>query len=156
MPRVEASRSFPISVKDAFDYITYLPNWRNFWQGYVGIDGGEENASWRNPGDELTLRLKNYGKDVEMRMHLDEFVPYERIRYRSEQKGLPDFRHERYFRDTNGTLTATNAVGWDPRGGAKGLVDRFVLPMLIKRKMVKTLADLDEIFGTGQPVSRPT
>lgn len=155
MPRVEASRTFPISVQDGFDYITQLPNWRNFWQGYVGIDD-EEHASWSKPGDELTLRLKNYGRVVAMNMHLDEFEPYDRILYRSEQPGLPDFRHERYFRAANGGLTCTNAVGWTPRGGFKGVLDRLVLPPLIRRKMVKTLADLDGIFGTGKPVTRPT
>jgi Polyketide cyclase / dehydrase and lipid transport len=149
LPRIEVSRTVPVSLKEGFDYVTQIRNWPKFLPGYVGVDD-EEHVSWGKPGDKLTLRVRNYGRVVAVKMHLDEVQPYVRILARSEQPGLPDFRHERYFRDEDGAFGCTNVIAFEPRSGFKGLIDRFVLPVLIRRNLRKTLGDLGRIFEDRQ------
>jgi hypothetical protein len=80
-------------------------------------------------------------------MTLEEFVPYDRVTYRSSQEGLPEFHHERHFRDAEGRLRYTLVIGYAPRGGFKGIFDRVVLPRYVRASLVETMDNLERIFA---------
>ena len=45
---IEAGRSFPVSARDGFDYITDPRNWIEYWPRAVSVD---PDTRWRQPGD---------------------------------------------------------------------------------------------------------
>jgi hypothetical protein len=47
---IEVSHTFPVSVSEAFAYITDMKNWPKFWPDFVRIENPSE-AKWSNPSD---------------------------------------------------------------------------------------------------------
>lgn len=149
MPRLSARRTLPVSREEGFDYITDVRNWHTYWPSLVDVPAAD-TVSWSRSGDRATVVLELRGRPVEMSMHLDEFRPYERVAYDSTQAGLPDFRHERIFRDDDGRLDYELAISFDPRAGRHWLVDRTVVPGVVRRSLATTLDNLERIFS-GAP-----
>jgi hypothetical protein len=145
MPRLEETRELPISVRDGFDYITNVRNWRSYWPRLVDVPD-EETVSWSSPGDVAKVVLELRGRPVEMKMSLDEFRPYELVAYDSTQEGLPTFHHERHFRDRNGTLEYTLVISFEPRSGLRGIVDRIFVARVVRQSLTETLDNLEGIF----------
>ena len=145
MPRIEETRNLPISVRDGFDYITNVRNWRSYWPRLVDVPD-DENVSWSKPGDAARVMLELRGRPVEMKMSLDEFRPYELVAYDSTQEGLPVFHHERHFRDRDGTLEYTLVISFEPRPGLRGIVDRIFVARVVRGSLTETLDNLEGIF----------
>lgn len=150
MPRIEEWRELPVPVRDGFDYITNVANWRSYWPSLVDIPG-EEGISWSQPGDRATVVVRARGEPVEMAMELEEFRPYERVVYRSEQRGLPAFHHERHWRDRNGSFDYGLVIEFQPRPGLAGLTDRLFVTRAVKRSLVETMDNLERIFSERRP-----
>jgi hypothetical protein len=143
--RADVTRDLPVSVAEGFDYITNVRNWRSYWPGVIEVLD-EEHVSWSQPGDEASVVLRVRGRPTEMRMKLDELRPYEGVFYESTQEGLPDFRHERHFKESQGRLRYTLVIAFEPRKGARGIVDRLFVPRIVRRSLVETLDNLERIF----------
>ena len=53
MVRIEVSHTFPVSVAEAFAYITDMKNWPEYWPDFIRIENPAA-AGWSKPGDKAT------------------------------------------------------------------------------------------------------
>jgi uncharacterized protein YndB with AHSA1/START domain len=143
--RVEASRRFPVSVREGFDYITDPANWPRYWPGFIRI---EPDSRWSEPGDVTRIVVRLLGREVPLEMTLRRFEPPRLVAYTSTQPGLPDARHERSFEDADGALHFRIAIELEPRG----VYDRIVARWGLVRAVRRTLANLDAAFRERQSV----
>jgi uncharacterized protein YndB with AHSA1/START domain len=143
--RIEASRRFPVPVREGFDYITDQRNWTEYWPGLVRIEPG---SRWSGPGDVTRIVVRLLGREVPLEMTLRRLDPPRLVEYTSTQPGMPDARHERHFEDAGGGLHYRIAVELEPRG----LYDRTVVRLGIARALRKTLANLETTFRERQSV----
>ena len=143
--RIEAKRRFPVTVREGFDYITDQRNWPEYWPGFVRIEPG---SRWSEPGDVTRIVVRLLGREVPLEMTLRRLDPPRLVEYTSTQPGMPDARHERHFDDAGGELHYRIAVEYEPRG----LYDRILVRRGIARALHKTIANLEEVFGSRQSV----
>jgi Polyketide cyclase / dehydrase and lipid transport len=143
--RVEHAHRLPVPVVDGFDYITDLGNWHEYWPGLVRVEPG---SRWSVPGDRTGLVLRLLGRETEMKMTLNRLEPYRLVEYTSEQPGLPDARHGRYFDDDGtGSLDYRLLVEYVPRRGLRGLFDRVLFRRAVKSALRETADNLDTRLG---------
>jgi hypothetical protein len=145
MIRIEMSRAFPVSVNDAFRYITELKNWNIYWPGFVRIIDST-SARWREPDDNIVLVIRLLGRDVELFMTLTDFQQDSHVFYRSSQRGFPDAQHERRWITTSDGCEYQIIVSLEPRRDLRGIFDRLVLQQSVWRMALQTLKNLDTIF----------
>jgi hypothetical protein len=144
--RVELDHHFPVPLGEGFDYITDLRNWPHYWPDLVRI---EPESRWSEPGDRARLVIRLLGRETEMTMTLGRIEPRRLVEYTSVQPGLPEARHERHFADDgHGGLDYRLVVEYLPRGGLRGLFDRFLFKTAVRRAMRKTVSNLETRFGT--------
>jgi hypothetical protein len=142
--RVEVAHRFAVGLRDGFAYITDPGNWHEYWPGFVRLETG---SRWSAPGDQARLVLRLLGRETEMAMTLGRIEPNALVEYRSEQRGLPDARHERHFSDDgSGGLAYRVVVEYAPRAGLRGIIDRVLVRRAIERAVRTTVANLDERF----------
>ena len=145
--RVEHRHRLPVTVREGFDYITNLDNWHEYWPGLVRV---EPDSRWSGPGDRARLVLRLLGRQTEMRMILGRIEPYRLVEYTSQQSGLPDATHGRYFSDDGtGQLDYRLSVEYLPRPGLRGLFDRSLFRRAVERAVRETAANLESRFRRG-------
>ena len=149
MINVEVTHSFPVTVGDAFAYITDTQNWSEYWPGFVRIEDSER-VSWDAPGDTVTVVIKLMGREVELDMTLEEFQQDSLVRYASHQRGLPPARHERRFTPAPSGFDYTLSVSFDPRPGPKGIFDRVVVKRAVASALRETTKNLERVFDQRQ------
>ena len=142
MTRLELTRDLPVGAREGFDYITDVENWPAYWPRFVEIRDSD-SARWHEPGDRVSVVVAARRRPTQLNMTLDEFVPHERVVYRSTQDGLPDFHHERLFAESGDRLRYTVVVAYEPRG----VFDRFILPRYVRRSLAETMDNLERIFA---------
>ena len=145
MIRVELTHTFPVSVGDAFAYITDTGNWAEFFPNFVRLDD-PTHAKWNSPGDEVTVVIRLLGRDVEVHMTLNQFQENVRVTYVSRQQGLPDASHERHFKAAPKGFEFRPIVAFEPRGGFAGLFDRLLVKRAIAGALRKTIENLESAF----------
>jgi polyketide cyclase/dehydrase/lipid transport protein len=145
MVRIEVSHSFPVSVAEAFTYITDIKNWPEYWPDFVRIDN-PSTASWSSPGDKATVVINLLNRERALKMELKEFQKNTRVIYLSRQQGLPDVRHERHFKTAPDGCEYLLVVEYKPRRGLTGLFDRFLVKRSVERAMQKTVQNLELVF----------
>ena len=145
MVHIEIAHTFPVSVKDAFAYITDISNWADFWPNFVRLED-QGNARWSEPGDEATLVFKLLNRERAMTMMLDEFQKDTYVAYHSRQQGLPDARHKRYFEEVPEGMALRLVVEYEPRKGFAGLFDRFFMKRGVEGALRKTIENLEKCF----------
>ena len=145
MVRIEIAHTFPVSVSDAFAYITDTSNWADYWPNFVRLED-QKNARWGKPGDEATIVLTLLNRERSLTMMLDEFQKDEFVAYHSRQQGLPDARHKRYFVAVPEGMTLRLVVEYEPRKGFAGLFDRFYMKRGVEGALRKTIDNLERRF----------
>ena len=145
MIRIEVSHSFPVSVAEAFAYITNMKNWPEYWPDFIRIDDASA-ARWSSPGDKATVVINLLNRERALHMELKEFQKDAQVTYTSRQQGLPDVHHERHFQDAPGGCEYRLVVEYEPRNGLIGLFDRFLVKRSVERAMQKTVQNLDRVF----------
>jgi uncharacterized protein YndB with AHSA1/START domain len=141
--RIEVEHHFPVSVHDGFDYITNPDNWPDYWPRLVRITSA---GRWREPGDRACLVLRMLRREVELEMKLVRIEPYRLVEYTSQQRGLPDARHWRYFDQAERELVYRIAVEYQPRPGWRRVFDQLVVRRAIERTIRETMANLERRF----------
>jgi hypothetical protein len=96
MVRIEVSHTFPVSVTQAFSFITDMINWPEYWPDFIRIENPSA-ARWSSPGDKATVVIKLLNRERALNMELKEFQKATRVTYISRQQGLPDVSLERLF-----------------------------------------------------------
>jgi hypothetical protein len=145
MVRIEVSYTFPVSVAEAFAYITDMKNWPEYWPDFIRIENPDE-ARWSNPGDKVTIVIRLLNRERALNMELKEFQQVMRVAYVSHQHGLPDVRHERHFKAAPIGCEYRLVVEYEPRQGFTGLFDRLLVKRSVERAMRKTVQNLDRVF----------
>jgi uncharacterized protein YndB with AHSA1/START domain len=140
MERVEAARRFDVPVERGFAFITDTANWPTFWPGYVRL---VEGSRWGASGDTARLVTRLLGRERELTMTITAFEPNRLVTYTSTQLGLPDAFHERHFEPDGEGFVYRLVVGYEPRGGIAGFVDRVLLERGIRRAFERTFAALE-------------
>jgi hypothetical protein len=141
--RVEVAHRFAVGLREGYDYITDLGNWHAYWPGLVRIDPA---SRWSAPRTRIALRL--LGRETEMTMVLDRMEPYRLVEYVSEQRRLPEARHERHFVDDGSHGFAFRAVvEYAARADLRGLYDRLVVRRAVERAVRTTVLNLDARFA---------
>jgi Polyketide cyclase / dehydrase and lipid transport len=144
--RVEHTSVLPVSVEEGYAYITSVRNWPEYWPGLIEV---RDETSWSKPGDRAVVVMRLIGRRVDLVMTLGELRPNELVVYRTDARGpLPSARHERRFRERDGRLEYALAVEYEPRRGARGLVDRLLVRRAAERAFARTTANLEEIFSS--------
>ena len=141
MSRVELTHRFAVPLRDGFDYIVDPRNWPEYWPGLIRVDPA---SRWQAPGDRARVVMRLLGRRVELEMTLRTFDPYRLVEYTSVQRGLPDARHERGFTDAGDRFDYRLAVEFDPRAGARGVVDRRLVRRAVARTLQRTVGNLEE------------
>ena len=145
MARVEASHRFDVPLERGFAYITDVRNWPRFWPGFVSLDSA---SRWGQAGDTARIVTRLLGREVELTMNVDRFESDEIVTYTSTQRGLPDAYHERHFRRDGDGFVYGLVVEYEPRSGPRGLFDRSLLRLGIRRAFRRTFADLERELGS--------
>jgi len=145
MIRVELTHTFPVSVADAFSYITDTGNWKEFFPNFVRLHD-PVHAKWDSPGDEVSVVIRLLGREVEVQMVLNQVEKDSRVTYVSRQQGLPDASHERHFKAVPEGFEFRPVVAFNPRSGIAGLFDRFLLKRAIAGALHKTIENLETVF----------
>jgi hypothetical protein len=149
MVRIEVSHTFPVSVAEAFAFITDMKNWPGYWPDFIRIENANE-ASWSSPGDKATIVIKLLNRERALNMDLKEFVKDTRVSYVSRQQGLPDVRHERHFKAVPLGCEYRIVVEYEQRRGVAGLLDRSLVKRSVERAMRKTIWNLETVLrGRG-------
>lgn len=145
MIRIEAKHIFPGSASEGFAYITDMGRWAEYWPDFVRIENSA-GARWREPGDQVTVVLRLLYRERALNMRLEHFRKDAWVAYVSRQRGLPDVRHERYFRPAASGFEYRLVVAFEPRTGFAGLFDRILLKRAVTRALHKTIANLRRVF----------
>jgi hypothetical protein len=145
MLRVEVSHTFPVSVSDAFAYITDLKNWPEYWPEFIRIENPSE-AKFANPGDKVTVVIRLLNREYDMHIEVQEFEKDARVRYISRHHGQPDAHHERQFRAVGAGCEFRAVIAYEPRRGLAGLFDRVVVKRSVAGAGRKTVQNLDKVF----------
>ena len=145
MVRIEVSHTFPVSVAEAFAYITDMKNWPEYWPNFIRIENPVA-ARWSSPSDKATVVIKLLNRERALHMELKEFQIDARVTYVSRQRGLPDVRHERHFKAAPAGCEYRLVVEYEPRQGFVGLFDRLLVKRSVGQAMQKTVQNLDRIF----------
>lgn len=145
MVRIEINHTFPVSVSEAFAYITDIKHWPAYWPGFVRILD-PANAKWGKPGDTVTIVLKALNRERALNMKLEEFKKDTLVTYLSRQQGLPDAQHERHFKAVPGGFEYRIAVAFEPRSGLAGFFDKILVKRAVGRALRKTIENLDRVF----------
>jgi len=145
MIRIEMKHVFPISVSEAFAYITDMSNWAAYWPDFVRIHD-PANAQWGQPGDTVTVVLKLLNRERDLNMRLEKFQKDTLVTYLSRQRGLPDAWHERHFNATPDGFEYRLVVAYEPRKGLSGIFDRIVFKRAVAGALHKTIENLDRVF----------
>ncbi len=145
MVHIEVSHTFPVSVSEAFAYITDMKNWPEYWPGFVRIENPSE-AKWSNPGDKITVVIKLLNRERALNMELKEFQKDTRVTYVSRQQGLPDARQERHFQTVPAGCEYRLIVEYQPRQSLTGVFDRLLVKGSVERAMRKLVQNLDRVF----------
>ena len=144
MIRVEESSTFPVSVSEAFDYITDLDNWPHYWPGFVRIEG-RDHVQWGVPGGTVTVVIRLLGREVPLHITVQEFERGRIVRYLSQQSGLAEAYHERHFTSVAGLCLFRTVVAYTPRRIVLGLYDRILVKRAIRRTLRKTHGNLGAV-----------
>lgn len=145
MVHIEVSHTFPVSVVEAFAYITDMKNWPEYWPDFIRIENPSE-ARWSNPGDKATIVIKLLNRERALNMELQKFQKDALVTYISRQHGLPDVRHERHFQAAPNGCEYRLVVEYEPRRGVAGLFDRLLVKRSVERAMHKTVQNLERVF----------
>jgi hypothetical protein len=121
---VDLTHAFPISVGDTFAYITDTGNWKTFSPNFVRHHDRTQ-AKWDTPVDEVPVVIRLPSRDAQVSVMLEKYEPDSRVPCVSRQKGLPDAKHERYFKAVPEGFAFRPVVVFEPRSGPAGLVDRL-------------------------------
>ena len=143
MIRIEHERVFQTPIEEGFSAITDITNWPSYWPGLVRV---EPESRWRTPGDQASVILRLLRREVDLAMTLREFTPNRLVIYRSIQAGLPDADHERHFRPVDGGFSYHIVIEYEPRRGARGLLDRTFVRRGIDQAVRQTMLNLERLL----------
>ncbi len=138
--RVQAEHRYDVPVEHGFAFVTDTANWPSFWPGYARLEDG---SRWGATGDTARLVTRLFGRERELELTLGSIEANRLVTYASRQPGLPDAHHERHFEADGDGFRYRLVVEYEPRRGVPGLVDRVMLPHVVRRALATTITALE-------------
>ena len=90
MLRIEVTHTLPVSVAEAFAYITDMKNWPEYWPNFIRIENPSA-ARWSNPGDRATVVIELLNRERALNMELEAFQRTHESRTLAGNEGYPMF-----------------------------------------------------------------
>lgn len=152
MVRTELTHTFPVPLKQAFDYLDDFKLWPNWYSGLTEIIE-PDRAAWDKPGDKVRWAYRLLGRRLEGESILEEMKPAELVTFISKVPGLPDVRHEWLYvaaGDKDFVLKVIMETE-EPTTFFGKAIDRMVLPRALERDLKQTMENLADIFALGIP-----
>jgi len=142
---IDIHHVFPVPVEDAFNYITDIKNWPEYWPDFIRMQESGD-IPWGRPGAKVAVVIKLLNRPTALNIVLDRFEKESLVIYNSKQKGLPEMRHERHFTHIEDGCEFRLRVEYEPRKGVKGLFDRYILKRSVENAILKTLKNQHSIL----------
>jgi hypothetical protein len=148
MARVELTRTFPVELKPAWDYMNDPNHWTDWFANLLTV---EEDAKWAEPGDSVRFTYRLLGRTVEGTCTMTERDVPVLVAYTATIAGLPDVHHT--WRHVDGTPVTTTVVleTEEPTSFFGKVVDRMLIPRALERDLRRSLESLEELFSMGIP-----
>ena len=144
MARVEMTRAFDVERGKLFAFITTPDAWPSWYNNCIAV---HQANGWARVGDHAELTIRMLGRDVAVRMELDEYTVDTHTRIHTTAQGLPDVVQAWDLADTADgntevtvTLETAEATSFFGR-----VVDRFLLPKTIERDLARSLDNLEDL-----------
>lgn len=148
MAHVELTRTYPIELKKAWDYLNDPHRWPEWYTGLVEV--ADPDARWTETGDEIGFSYRLLGRTIEGECVVDQVDPPVMIAYTGRVPGLPDIRTEWRHTDLGSAFTTrvTLETG-EPTSFFGRVVDRMLIPRALGRDLHRTLDALEDLFSMG-------
>ncbi len=150
--RTEVAKSFPVPLKNGFDYIDDFKLWPDW---YVGLTEILDPAvsQWVFPGDSVKFSYRLLGRRVEGTATLDEKIDGEFVKFHTDVPGLPRVHQEWHYATAGAEAFIVKVVletkEDDPTSLFGKVIDKTMLPRVLDRDLRGSLENLDEIFVAG-------
>lgn len=151
--RIELTKSFPVPLKQAFDYLHDFTQWPQWYYGMIEIVEEPAGGTWRKPGDTVVFLHKVLGHSLVGSVVIEEMREYELIRSVAKVSGLPEVQQVYRFAEAaeGGVELTVTLVSDEPTSFFGRAVDRLLLPHVMVRDLERTMENLGDIFATHIP-----
>jgi hypothetical protein len=149
--RVELTRTFPVELKPAWDYLNDPHHWTDWFVNMLSVQ--DPDVRWAEPGDSARFTYRLLGHMLEGECTIDERDAPTFISYTARIPGLPDVHHTWRHSEARGPLVTTTVVQEteEPTSFLGKVVDRMLIPRALERDLRRTLDNLDDMFSMGIP-----
>lgn len=148
MAHVELTRTYPVEVKKAWDYLNDPHHWPQWYTNLLEI--ADPDASWSDPGDTIVFRYRLLGRKVEGECILDDREAPLLVSYVAKIPGLPDVRTEWRHTDLGSSFTTRVTLETEEPSSFFGrAVDRMLIPRALERDLRRSLDTIDDLFSMG-------
>ena len=150
--RTELTYTYPVALKNGFDYLDDFRMWPDWYVGMMGIID-PETCAWAKPGDKVRFAYKLLGRRIEGTAILDKWHEAELIAYHTEVPGLPVVHFEYHYSTTEPETFTLRVVmeTEEPTSFFGRTIDRMLLPRVLERDLKRSMENLADIFAIGLP-----
>ncbi len=151
MAHVELTRTFPVELKKAWDYMNDPHHWADWFVNMLSVE--TPDARWAEPGDRVRFTYRLLGRKLEGECTIDEREVPTLISYTAKIPGLPDVHHTWRHVEGEGPSVATTVVQEtdEPTSFFGKVVDRMLIPRALERDLRRTIDNLEDMFSMGVP-----
>lgn len=151
--RTELAHTFPVSLREGFDYLREVGHWPSWYSGLTEILEAPPGGSWDEPGDTISFHYKVLGRLLDGEVVLKEMREYNLVRSIVSISGLPRVHQEyRYAAADEGSFSLKVVLETEEVRTFLGrVIDRTLLPRIMERDLTRTLENLQDIFVVGVP-----
>ncbi len=150
--RIELTRTFPVPLKKAFDYLDDYTTWPAWYSGMIEILH-DDKCAWAKPGDEVHFAYKLLGRRLEGLCILEEMREYELVKLTSKMPAVGDVRFEWKYEEAGDESFTLNTIMEtdEPTSFFGKIVDKTVIPRMLERDLRHTMEHLEDTFALGIP-----
>jgi hypothetical protein len=150
--RTELTYTYPVALKNGFDYLDDFRMWPDWYVGMLGIID-PETCAWAEPGDKVRFAYKLLGRRIEGTTILESWHEAELIAYHTEVPGLPVVHFEYHYSTTEPETFTLRVVmeTEEPTSFFGRTIDRMLLPRVLERDLRHSMENLADIFAIGLP-----
>ena len=122
----------PAPQAEVFDFLADARNWPAFVPGAVTVDHVE---GWGAPGGRCQVTIRLLGRHRTLDCEMTELERPRMFRYLAREEGQPTASNDCRFAEAAGGTRVEISAQRDPRRGAVGIYDQFVVPWALKRML---------------------
>ncbi len=143
--RIEYGAQLPLSIEQAFDFVSNPANWPAFFDS---ISSAEALEGWGAPGGRARMVNRVLGREVVTDLELLEWDRPHGFRYVGHTAGRPDMDNNRAFAAVPGGTRLTGTTSVRARRGLAGLLD-VITALAVHRIYRRAMAELPSQAAVG-------